>query len=381
MFPYYCFYLFVIGCCLLLNIYLENNRLRCLLFGSKTEDRTFYLLSIVVVLFIATRLESVGTDTVYYVNFFKHPKFLYVGEATDPMFEFFGRAIHFIWDAKEFFIFMTGLFSFFGIFYLIQKCSYNRVMSLTLFCIVGAISPTIFHYMCIIRQVTAMTYCFIGTYLLFEKYTKTHDRKTLTLLIICYILACSTHASCLFPLPFFILLYCFGGLKNQYWYILISVTYAMSAIGISFSKDIIGSIFSVFSHEHYGSYAHITFNIIKNKGWLNMNLIPFMAMAVMVMQSQDRKELDKWYCQLFLASVVLDNLFYDNYMWFRLILYFSIFVIIAIPNILHNRSMMYRWGCYAFIFAYFIYKTFSQLFHQVVQTEGNIIVPYDSWLF
>lgn len=379
--PYFYFYIILISSCFWTNFNLEQNRLSRILERSNTGNLTFYILSGFVTLFIATRLETVGTDTISYVRFFKNPDFLYLGKKTDIMFELFGRIVHYIWDAKGFFIFVSGIFCFFGIFWLIQKVSYNRVLSLTLFCITGTVFNTLFLYLSMVRQATAITFYLIGTYLLFDKYARTNDKKTLTMIVVCYLLASLTHLSCLFSFPLLILIYRFKGMEIKYWCIVIGITYILAALNISFISDILGYIFQNFNDGHYARYARIEFGMIEQRGWLNMHLLPFMGMAVMIMLTKDKKQLDKWYCQLFFAAVALNNFFFDNQMWSRLILYFTIFVCIAIPNVLYNKPLWYRLGCYTLIFSYFTYKTFAELYDMTVHRAGNVVVPYESWLF
>lgn len=379
--PYFYFYIILIGSCFWANIYLEQHRQIRILRRNNADSLTFYMLSAFVALFIATRLETVGTDTISYVRFFKNPDFLYLGKKTDIMFELFGRFVHCIWDKKGFFIFVSGIFSFFGIFWLIQKISYNRVLSLTIFCITGTVFNTLFLYLSMIRQATAITFYLIATYLLFEKYASTKDKKTLAMVIVCYLLASLTHLSCLFSFPILILIYRFNGMKIKYWCIVIGVTYILAALNISYISDILGLVFRNFNDGHYERYARIGFGMIEQRGWLNMHLLPFMALAAMIMLSRDKKQSSKWYCQLFFASVALNNFFFDNLMWSRLILYFTIFVCIAVPNALYNKPIWYRMGCYAFIFSYFIYKTFAELYDISVHRAGNVVVPYESWLF
>ena len=78
----------------------------------KVDFFCFFTVSIIVLLFIATRDVTVGTDTATYVAFFKHPSFLYHEEKTDLFFEYYGRVLRLlIGKSKEGFIFFSSLIS------------------------------------------------------------------------------------------------------------------------------------------------------------------------------------------------------------------------------------------------------------------------------
>ena len=104
----------------------------------KVDLFCFFAVSIIVLLFIATRDVTVGTDTATYVAFFKHPSFLYHEEKTDLFFEYYGRVLRLlIGKSQQGFIFISALIAYFGVFFIIWKTSKQKMYSLFLFMIMG----------------------------------------------------------------------------------------------------------------------------------------------------------------------------------------------------------------------------------------------------
>lgn len=345
------------------------------LLPQRQDNVLFYIYSIVILLFIATRDISVGTDTETYVFFFHDPQFYYNGARTDIFFELLGRFLILFDKSAEFFIFATSTICFIGIFHIVDKLSKCKSYSILLFAIVGSFSIFLFSYLSMIRQGIAMTYFLVAVYSFFSGY---RTKKNLIVAIIFYIAAILTHGSCLFTLPFLALLYYKRITNKRIWIYLLLITYFLAALNISFVSTILDEVFSFLGDSKYRHYGNIDWGFIENKGWFNMNLLPFIALSLWLLYFSTEELIKEWYVQLFLYSVVLNNIFFDNMMWSRLIMYFTIFIIVVIPNVLNNQNRVVQYLSYNFIFIYYIYKTFSQL---LTNTSGNIIVPYSGYLF
>lgn len=334
---------------------------------------------IIIFLFIGLRSKDVGTDTKTYLYFFHDANFLYNGEETDLGFEYIGRFLHLFGSSDEYFIFFSSTIMCTGLFFFIYKYARSINFTLLLFCLVGTSSIYLFLYMSMVRQACALTFFFIAMFYLFE-YGKSKWRAVVTI----YIIAILTHGSILFTVPFVFVLWKFNPSKNV-WIALIIVTYIISALGIVNVGDILNLAFSYvgdYTSRDYSGYADVTFGQIEQKGFFNMNILPFSLWGVALCLLSKKENLCCWYIKFFLMSIPLNNIFSDNLMWSRLILPFSIFVILAVPYLTSNLNKKYMIPFYTVFFGYYIYKTLSQLFFMTSPlATGNIVVPYETWLF
>lgn len=347
--------------------------------AKKTENILFLVVSIVVLLFISTRDIQVGTDTKFYVAFFESPNFLYNGEKTDYLFEQFARVLRTLGFNDNSFIFISGLLSFVGPFYLIWKTSKKPTLSLILFMIVGTSEIFFFLYFNVIRQCISISYFLFSIFFLYGN--KGNKQWRYALFVIFYLAAVLTHGSTLITLPFIAVTYYKPLTNKRIWTILIVSTYIMSALNISFVSSILDFVFKNIESDHYSAYATVGFGIITAKGWFNMNLLPYMALGSIILYFSNKKDLNDYKIQFSLWSIVLNNIFFDNLMWSRLIMCLSLFMIISVPNILCKKSNNIQLWSLGFIFLYYIHKMSSQLiFSSSLYATGNIIVPYKSWL-
>lgn len=332
-----------------------------------------------VFLFIGLRSKNVGTDTQTYVNFFHDSNFFYNGGKTDLGFEYIGRFLHLFGNSTEYFIFFSSAIMCFGLFFLIYKYSRNVNFALLLFCLVGTSSINLFLYMSMVRQACALTFFFVSMYYLFE-----FGKSKWKVVAVFYIMAILTHGSILFTVPFVFILWKYNPSKNI-WIAAIVATYIISALGIVNIGDILNLVFSYvgdYTSRDYSGYADITFGQIEQKGFFNMNILPFSILGVALCLLSKKENLCCWYVKFFLMSILLNNIFSDNLMWARLILPFSIFVILAVPYLTSSLNKKYIIPFYTVFFGYYIYKTLSQLFFMASPlATGNIVVPYETWLF
>lgn len=334
---------------------------------------------VIVFLFIALRSKEVGTDTITYVDFFHNPNFFYHGNKTDIGFEYIGRFLHLFGSSTEYFIFFSSAVMCFGLFFLIYKYAKNINFTLLLFCLVGTSSINLFHYMCMVRQCCALTFFFFAMYYLFEYGTR--KWKTVAAL---YIMAILTHGSILFTVPFILLIWkC--KISKKIWMSLIFGTYIIAALGIINVGNLLDIAFSYvggLTSRDYSGYADANFGQIEQRDFFNMNILPFTVFGGTLCYMSKEYDLDYWPVKFFLISILLNNIFSDNLMWARLILPFSLLVIIAVPYLASKLKKKYVIPFYAVFFTYYIYKTVSQLIGMSSPFAlGNIVVPYETWLF
>lgn len=198
-------------------------------------------------------------------------------------------------------------------------------------------------------------------------------------------MAIMTHGSILFTIPFVFLLFKYN-FSKKIWISLIIITYISAALSIINVGEILDRAFSLIgglTSKDYSGYADVTFGQIEQKGFFNMNLLPFFIWGIILCYLSQEKYLNCWFVKYFLLSILLNNIFSDNQMWSRLILPFSLFVIIAVPYLtskINKKHIIIPF--YIVFFAYYIYKTISQLISMSSPfATGNIVVPYEMWLF
>lgn len=343
------------------------------------KKRVGILGLVIVFLFIALRSKEVGTDTITYVDFFHDSHFFYHGAKTDLGFEYIGRFLHLFGSSTEYFIFFSSAIMCFGLFFLIYKYAKNINFALLLFCLVGTSSINLFLYMSMIRQGCALTFFFFSMYFLYE-YGKS-KRKTIAVL---YIMAILTHGSILFTVPFVFVIWKYK-VSKAVWISFIVGTYVIAALGIINTGNLLDLAFSYvggFTSKDYSSYVDVNFGQIEQRGFFNMNILPFTVFGGILCSLSKEDDLDYWPVKFFLTSILLNNIFSNNLMWARLILPFSLLVIIAIPYMISKIKKKYVMPFYAAFFTYFIYKTATQLiFMSSPFALGNIVVPYKTWLF
>lgn len=335
---------------------------------------------LIIFLFIGLRSETVGTDTMTYVDFFHDSKFYYIGEKTDIGFELIGRFLHLFGSSTEYFIFFSSAIMCYGLFFLIYKYSKNINFALLLFCLVGTSSINLFTYMCIVRQCCALTFLFLSMYYFYE-----YGKKKIIISMVFFLLAIMTHGSIIFTVPFVLILWKYD-ISKKVWISFIIVTYLIAASNLINVGDILDTAFSLvggFTSRDYSGYADVSFGQIEQKGLFNMNLLPFSIWGIILCYLSRQEDLNRWFVKFFLISILLNNIFSDNLMWSRLILPFSLLVIIAVPYMtskINNKHIIIPF--YSVFFAYYIYKTISQLISMSSPfATGNIVVPYEMWLF
>ena len=346
---------------------------------NKKKRKIGILGLIIVLLFIGLRSKDVGTDTFLYVDFFHDPQFYYYGEKTDLGFEYIGRILHLFGTSTEYFIFTSSCIMCFGLFFLVYKYARNINFSLLLFCLVGTSSINLFHYMCMVRQCCALTFFFLAMYYLFE-YGKS-KWKTVAVL---YIIAILIHGSILFTAPFILLIWKYN-ISKKIWMSLIIGTFIIAALGIINVGNLLDIAFSYvggLTSRDYSSYADVNFGQIEQRGFFNMNILPFTIFGGFLCYLSKEEDLNYWPVRFFLISILLNNIFSDNLMWSRLILPFSLLVIVAVPYLTSKIRKKYVIPFYVVFFTYYIYKTATQLiFMSSPFAMGNIVVPYETWLF
>lgn len=349
--------------------------------AKKTDNALFVFYSLLLIIFISTRLETVGTDTLVYSDYFEINKYYSDnGRRVDIMFELLSRILHLGGSSGGWFIFATGIIETFGIIFLVNAISIRKSTSMMLFSIMGTTFIYLHIYLSAIRQCCAITYVVVATCLLFKQ---NRNIKELLLSILLFIIAFLTHGSTLVVLPFILWAYFAPTTSKTIWCLLIVGLYVLSALNISYVNNFLEFVFNIIGDSKYETYANITFGERSSSNpWINMLLLPYSAIGVFLLLVNNKETIKQWWFQLFLMSIVATNFFSDNLLWGRLTMNLSIFAIVAIPNAIKDKKLFTRISFYFVLLLYFYYKSFSALLFDQIQTETmgiTTIVPYESW--
>jgi len=352
-----------------------------LLSNPKNKKTLFFVSTLLFLGLLGLRAKSVGIDTINYVNSFRSTNLLYGGEKTDFGFEILQRFLKIFSSSSDYFLLITSILALSGVFWLIYKTSRSYVDSLFLFAICGTTEIFFLSYFTVIRQSISISFCLIAIYLYFRT-----NRKMLAYILL--IFSVSIHASSLIVIPFVFLCNKFS-INKTTGITIIVVSYIIGAsklFSLSDSFDSISQYVSITNtiFEKYSGYVdkEMTFGLIENTGFLNMYLLPFALISIFILATNHYAKVNIWYFKLFYIGTVMNNLLGDNLMWGRLILYFTIFSIIVIPNMIKTSSYKYSKLFYWIIILFFIRKLiFLFIYLLSLKSEYNLIIPYKSWLF
>ncbi len=377
--PYIVLFVFLIVTQLTYGIVCIRGSIRIV---NKIDYLLYIVYSIILCLMLGTRLETVGTDTVTYVDFFHDSRFYYHEMPTDWGFEQLGRFFHIFNGSTEWFILWTSLIAMSGIIFLVNKYSSHKSTSLFLFVLTGTTFIMFQLYFSMIRQACSLSFYIIALSLFFDRENRTKIKLLYS--VILFVFAVLIHGSTLFALPF-VLCACFFPITNKkIWYILIWLFYVLSVLNIFYVNDILDFIFSFLEKNKYEGYADIAFGEIEKRNSIfNMLLLPYSMLTTALVFLCKKEDLRKWWLQLALMGAVITNLFSDNLMWGRLVLPLIVFSIIAIPNVMEKKRKIIRVPFYFVTIAYFLYKNINVLSESYVRGymgHINTNVPYESWL-
>lgn len=377
---YYFLYVFLLILCFLAN----NNRKKNIYF--KVGCFAMFIV-------LGMRSAYVGPDTYNYTVCYQHDKFYYCGSPTDSGFVVLLSIFRFFFSGKWFFLLMSSLVSLAGVFYLIDRESKYKNISLLLFGICGTGEIFYLLYFSMVRQACAMSLCLIGLVMFFNSnFTGKKmgllrgllvlNRKQFLGLLLVFMSA-TIHASAFLVIPF-IFLAKYTNIYRWLYAIIIVTTYVVGALNIfSFSQLFSYISFQSESSDHYSAYfEEMTFGEMSSSSIINPLTLPFTLIALYILWRFNSRVLKCWYFQFFLYGTVLNNALTDNMMWTRLVLYFTITAIIVIPNYLLIIPSKSAKCFFIFLLIYYFYKTNNLLIYiDGLKTDLNLIIPYKTWLF
>lgn len=261
-----------------------------------------------------------------------------------------------------FFSFFTYLFAYLGV----RKYTKKSSLPLVLYFLIPVFFLYSFTY---IRQFLSVTIAFYAFGFLLEK--KYYHYALLMLIGI------SIHYSCLIPFIFFLLIYKWGiFLKIRYLYLLMGISFIMSQIGI------IRLLSFFFKDSHYLFYVSHEFAVP----------VPFMKLMILnimgciVLWYYDKYGFQflyhKYVLVAYIFSIVIINAFSESTELTRIYIYFRIFEILLVSEIIHSALIKKKVWLIGFISCFYILPFFRAIKIDYENEIGNLkYIPYKSLLY
>ena len=261
-----------------------------------------------------------------------------------------------------FFSFFTYLFAYLGI----KKYTKKSSLPLVLYFMIPVLFLYSFTY---IRQFLSVTIAFYAFGFLLEK--KYWFFFSLMLLGI------SIHYSCLIPFVVFIAVFRWGEIiKIRYLYVLMGISFVISQIGV------IHLLSFVFKDSHYLYYVSSKFAVpvplIKLVALNTMGLIVLWYYEKFGFQFPHQKYL----LLIYISSIVFVNVFSESTELTRIYIYFRIFEILLVSEIIYSALLNKKFWLISFMCCFYIYPFFRAIKidgkNQIYEEQR--LVPYKSLL-
>lgn len=324
------------------------------------KQRIQGLIVLSLTIFIAGFRDRIGNDYDSYVSW-------YLYKTRDQDFEFGFVAIMNLFRALHlgphylffFFSFFTCLFLFLGI----KKYTENQSFAFLIFLLLPELFLTSFH---LVRQSFSVAICFYAFYYLMN--------KQYAIYIVLMLMAVSIHYSALMPFFVFLFVFKYADKFNEKNIIVMLIgSFLISKIN---TIQFFYFLFEKTRYAYYFSQERIPVNTYKI---IILNLVALFVLF------HFRKLKEKYPCQeyllpLYFFSVILINLFSVFADIARLVLYFRIFEIIIIADLIFLGIKKTRlWlvtGFYIYYFAAFTYTLRGEL----EKRDGSKLIPYKTFI-
>lgn len=262
-----------------------------------------------------------------------------------------------------FFSFFTYLFAYLGVRNYTQKSS----LPLTLYFFVPVLFLYSFSY---VRQYLSITIAFYAfTFLLEKKYFN---------YIFWMIIGTSFHYSCLVPFVLFFVVYRFADfIKTHHLFLLMVFSFIISRIGIIYWISLL------LKGSHYLYYFSSKFAV----GVPLLKLLVMNSMGFLVIRYFDKKgfqyDYQKYLLILYICSIFFLNIFSESTELTRIYIYFRIFEIILVADIMRYALSKKRFFLIGFMCCFYLLPYFRSI---KLDSESTLkdefkFIPYKSLLF
>lgn len=312
-----------------------------------------YLCGICIFLISGLRHETVGNDTISYIEYFKQIKLLEwnsVFEQREPGFALLVKIITLFSDNPNFFIATVAAIFTFSICFLIYKNSKDHFFSFILLVTLG-----IFYFsMAGLRQIIAMSILIFSVKFI-------QDRKILPFLTLVFIAYFFHNTAIIFILAY-IISYFKIGLK----YLIVFV--GCMILAFYFQDSIKTILFNSISWDRLSDYENRDSNISLTGFYIQVGIATYCLTYYKKTIEQNTKNII--FYNLMYLGIIFQMFTPIIGEFFRLSIYFNIFNIILIPNVLMSKNQN-EWRAIEYLFILSILLTYF-----IFSSQGDIISEY-----
>lgn len=325
-------------------------------------DKSISLTLLVILILIGGFRDSIGWDYRSYTNWYHNGtrdeglEFGFLGIM--KIFRYLTLDYHFLFF---FFSFFTYLFAYFGI----KKYTQNISLPMVLYFLIPVLFLYSFTY---IRQFLSVTVAFYAFSFLL-------DKKYIIYFLLMFV-GTSIHYSCIIPFIVFLVVYIWGeNINNLHLYLLLGVTFVIGQFGI------IHWLSFIFKDSHYLFYVSSKFaNAVPL-----LKLLVINAMGFFVMNYYDKNGFrypnQKYLLLLYIFSILFLNLFSESSELTRLYIYFRIFEIILVAEIIYSSLRNKRFLLLGCICCFYLFPFFRAIQIDYEMGPENLkLIPYKSVL-
>jgi hypothetical protein len=329
-------------------------------YPSKEKIISLLILSVLVV--IGGFRDKIGWDYNNYINW-------YLNRTRDDNFEFgflvIMKAFRYLNLDYKFLFFFFSFFSYLFIYLGVRK--YTKKSSLPL--VIYFFIPVLFLYsFTYIRQCLSVAIAFYAfTFLLDRKYFA---------YVWWMIIGISFHYSCLIPFIVFLGIHTYGNfVKNNYLYILIAISFMISQIGV------IHWLSLLLKDSHYLFYVSSKFAApVPLLKLLVINIMSFIIIYFFQKNGFEKNN-QRYLLLLYVCSTLFLNLFSESIELTRIYIYFRIFEIILIADIMGYALTNKRIVLIGFISCFYFLPYFRAIKIDSESMNNDFkLIPYKSLL-
>ncbi|OMQ09856.1 hypothetical protein BXU01_15855 [[Flexibacter] sp. ATCC 35103] len=260
------------------------------------------------------------------------------------------------------FSFFTYLFAYLAI----KKYTKKRSLPLLLYFLIPVLFLYSFTY---IRQYLSVT-------LAFYAFTFLVDKKYITYVFL-MIMGISLHYSCLIPFIIFFLIYRYeDSIKNYHLYILIVISFIISQIGVIYWLSLL------LQDSHYLYYVSSEAIPVPLLKLLIMNVMGFLVIKYFDKEGF-QNDYQRYLLLFYVCSIFFLNIFSESRELTRVYIYFRIFEIILVADIIRYSIRNRKFLLIGFILCFYILPYFRAI---KIDSESTLkdefkFIPYKSLLF
>ncbi|HEY6142143.1 MAG TPA: EpsG family protein [Flavobacterium sp.] len=328
-----------------------------------STEKTISLSLLSLLVLIGGFRDTIGWDyynyTTWYLNGTRDDGFEFGFLGLMKVCRYFNIDYHFLF-------FLVAFFTYFFAYLGIRKYTKNSSLPLVLYVFIPVLFLYSFTY---IRQYLSVAIAFYAFNCLLEK-------KYLIYFMLMF-LGISIHYTCLIPFVFFTIVYIWGSqLKIKYLYAVLIFSLILSQFGVIHILSIL------LKDSHYSYYVIDKFSLPVPI----LKLFVFNVVGAFVIWYYNRNgfkdEKQKFFLILYIVSILILNLFYESTELTRIYIYFRIFEILLIADIINDALFKRKYVLVSvFIFCFYLIPYFRAIKIDYEMTpRDQKLIPYKTLL-